>query len=444
MDILYVRYNKSYVKTKEQVAKVVQKAKKLCGVREDEQSDGEMRNDLEVILYPTTQKTLQKKEKKELEKIIQDSEFGTFYIYNLDKEDFVSLQEHYEDETFELLDDNKGVSPDKKAIYLVRLLQKLYEKKEGIASDETYILENITDGHLTSAETLKRYLKDLHAAFEDKIVIEKKGHKYIYRLVTKGEVFEEVLQNVNVLDEIIHLLDFFDDADLQKLSKKTQDAIKKTNHTVLYKTRPIEKLLPENKEMIDGFKDAIAQKRYVDIYGYKVKLSLEGFEKEDYEGVVPLKIVFMENNWYLAGAFAKDNVEPIVRFWRINFIDDYKILEKKIEESEYKKEFFDYLEEFESPFTRYKTPFKTATLKLSSQIAVQFENKKHFPKQREFTRFEDGSATIKVGYTQPMEILPTIRKWLPDIEVIGSEDGAIEKKLVEDLEISLKKLKGAV
>jgi hypothetical protein len=72
---------------------------------------------------------------------------------------------------------------------------------------------------------------------------------------------------------------------------------------------------------------------------------------------------------------------------------------------------------------------------------MYFDRKKHFPKQKRVGFDENNNMIIEVGYTNEMDLLPIIKKWIPLIEVIESEDGSVERELKKSLQKALKALK---
>ena len=61
--------------------------------------------------------------------------------------------------------------------------------------------------------------------------------------------------------------------------------------------------------------------------------------------------------------------------------------------------------------------------------------KSFFPSQRFEKALEDGSVAFSIDFTQDIEILPFIKRWLPDIEIL--EPKSLRDKFKEDLKIAL-------
>ena len=68
--------------------------------------------------------------------------------------------------------------------------------------------------------------------------------------------------------------------------------------------------------------------------------------------------------------------------------------------------------------------FKTAYLKASPKVAHYFKKnmKQFFPSQEYIKTINDGSVEFSIKSTQPMEILPSIKQWLPEITIIKAQE----------------------
>ena len=63
--------------------------------------------------------------------------------------------------------------------------------------------------------------------------------------------------------------------------------------------------------------------------------------------------------------------------------------------------------------------------------------KKFFPSQKFISEDENG-VIFTINYTQPLEILPFIKRWLPSMEILEPQE--LKDELKKDLEIALKKI----
>lgn len=257
-------------------------------------------------------------------------------------------------------------------------------------------------------------------------------------MVEKSEILDDVIHRIDAMDELAALFGIMDAETLRQLSSATREVVREHNKAILYKSRPFEKF--QDNALFGDLKHAILQRHYLDIYDYEKQVpELEEYRDKDYYQVMPLKIIYMENNWYLAGVVYV-NDRYYVRFFRLRFIGDYKILEKHFETKEIDERYFEFLSSFKTLFSRYGVPHKYALLKVSAKVASYFESKEQFPGQGMLQFNDDGSAMFTVHYTQTQEILPLIKKWIPDVTIIESEDPQLQEVLKRELETLLQTL----
>ena len=132
-----------------------------------------------------------------------------------------------------------------------------------------------------------------------------------------------------------------------------------------------------------------------------------------------LKIVFTDSNWYLAIEDAEGNF----RLLRVAFIVSLSKSSKKYEEK-ILKEYETYFNKIQNAMSLPSKPTQMALLKASPKVAIYFMEgmKPFFPTQKFKKKLGDGSVTFSINFTQDMEILPFIKKWLPDIEILEPKD----------------------
>ena len=129
----------------------------------------------------------------------------------------------------------------------------------------------------------------------------------------------------------------------------------------------------------------------------------------------------MEGNWYLAYV---DN-EDKVRFGRISFMEDVSYASKaeSFQPSTVAKQ-MNFLSNIQNAMTLYNKPKKTARLKARGIAAKYFyEGMKPFLSSQKFEKIlDDGSVIFTLEYTQPMEIMPFIQGWLPNIVILEPQE----------------------
>ncbi|NEW59991.1 WYL domain-containing protein, partial [Sulfurovum sp. bin170] len=84
------------------------------------------------------------------------------------------------------------------------------------------------------------------------------------------------------------------------------------------------------------------------------------------------------------------------------------------------KPYLDFLTTVQNAMTLYGVESKVATIKATPTVAKYFEKdmKKFLPSQKFKKKLADGSVLFTLNYTQELEILPFVQKWLPDLLVL--------------------------
>ena len=304
------------------------------------------------------------------------------------------------------------------------VLMEILADRKTIQSNDTKLADELG----CSLKTLSRYLNDISTLYTDIITIKKKGRPATYELVDISYVFEKIITTRDDLYWFFDLIerwdsDIFKDMDY-KVSHKEKDIIS-------IKNSPFEELESQKqKDMFASLKSAIMAKSYIDIhYIYN--------EPRVHKQAIPLKLIFMERNWYVAIVDA----ETGFRFLRVFFIEKITNQSKKTYMNDIDKkelsEYGEFLKVFQNPMTLYGKPIQTATLKASPKIAKYFQAhmKRYFVSEKFIEESSDGSVIFTVEYSQPLEILPFIKRWLPDLKIISPQ--SLEDELCSDLEAYL-------
>lgn len=311
---------------------------------------------------------------------------------------------------------------DKKVHSIFALMQLLVEQKTIQANDEILAQEL---GYTT--KTLGRHLDDLSTLYPNIITI-KKGRAKAYEFVDVSYVFEKIITTRDDLYWFFDLIERWDSSIFQDMDYKVSN---KEKDVVFIKNSPFEELESQKqKDIFTSLKSAILSKKYIDIHYVYDKPRV-------HKQAIPLKLIFMERNWYLAIVDA----EIGFRFLRVFFIEEITNQSKlsythDVNEKELNN-YGEFLKVFQSPMSRYDKPIQIATLKASPKIAKYFQAhmKRHFVSEKFLEKCSDGSIIFSVEYSQSIEILPFIKKWLPDMKVLSPQ--SLEDKLRSDLEAYL-------
>jgi len=410
MTLVYIRCNKQ--------------TPSRCDEREKELKNSDYKIIKRLV---TSGKKILKKEIKELKNYVQENNIDEIRVYYSDEENIEELRKELGIKVF-LDDEVKIKSPSSKLKFFIDILKEL--KDRDITSEDKIFSD-------VSKQTKLNYINELVEVFKPLVYTETTKKGKVLKLLKEENIIREIFDKIDNINNIHELLSStLSEKDINLLSKETKKFIKEDKELILFKSRPFEKLNKLDNSSFNEIKKAIKEKRYLNIYDYRKPISnLKGYEVENYENIIPLKIIFMENNWYLAGVVNNKN-NKIVRFFRISFIEDLEATDK-FPKSSIKKEYLEFLETFETPFTLYGKKWKKAILRIAPDKIIYFEKKNQFPKQKVINKDKD-NFLIEVGYTQPMELNVLVKKWIPDIEIVECEDDAKEK-LKEELQKYLQK-----
>jgi len=306
----------------------------------------------------------------------------------------------------------------KKIDALFRLIKYFVEKKEISSYDE-----EIQEEFNCSQRTLYRYLQELSRSYDHIIEIEN-SKQATWRLVGISDILEEFLKNSDDIREFYLMAKDYDPQIFTQLEKTTlKKLLNNEDSLFLFKNSIIEELKDEKfKELFEQLKYVIKKRIVIDIsYTY---------DKNKYrEALKPIKLVFMNNNWYLATIY-----EEKVKFVRVAFVDKLSFTSQRFKNEDI-KEYLSKLKNIQNAMTLLDEKIQTATIKALPDVAKYFEPgmKKYFPSQKFVKKESDGSIIFTVDYTQPLEILPFIQRWLPDLTII--EPTSLKNELLKKLQI---------
>ena len=283
--------------------------------------------------------------------------------------------------------------------------------------------ERLLDECGLSVKQMGRLLEEI-ANELDGIETIKIGRKKAYKLLKPMDLFVETFKNTN---EISWLFNMAHEGD-PEVFKELEQFTKNTKHVYQFKNTPFEDTVTlEEKEIFKTLKRAVKNREYA-------KILFNGSEKPQ-DNLKCLKLIFMQGNWYLAYVNEKDQV----RFGRISFMEkvEYASKAESFQPSTVRKQ-MDFLKNIQNAMTLYGKPKKIARLKASGFAAKYFyEGMKPFLSSQKFEKLlNDGSVVFTIEYTQPMEVMPFIQSWLPNIMILEPQD--LKEKYLEKLSQTIK------
>ena len=327
---------------------------------------------------------------------------------------------------------------NKKINHIYVLLERLAKGEELYAQDEALRVQLDV-----SERTLDRYLKDIHELYRKLVLTEKKKKEFtdrkvtIYRVIDRekdvSKILKYFIENSNDLSWVLQMIHENDPSFLKDLDDSDryiiEKNIKEDEGIFLFKSTPFENLDDtKHKKIFTDLKIAVKNREYRTIVYKKNKL-------QELKDVKCLKLVYMNNNWYLA----MENEKKHFRVLRLSFIE--KVMYASADKMSYqvsRVEFYnEYFASLQNAMTLFGKPFKKATLKVSPHLALYFSEdmKPFFPSQEYVSTEEDGSIIFTVEYTQPLEILPFVKQWQPDIEILSPIE--LRNAMVEDMKKSM-------
>jgi predicted DNA-binding transcriptional regulator YafY len=270
---------------------------------------------------------------------------------------------------------------------------------------------------------------------ENLLIKEKIGKAFYWRLKDKNLVSEKLSQkDYNSLTYAIELeKKHFDHSTIKAIEK-----VFETNqeymmgHLALYEEFQDSKIT----SFYDKLVDAIKHHKYLRLEFNYDKISI-------YNNVKPIKIVFIDNNWYITFEYKNDNERKFV-FRRLVFLNsleylkDFKYSNKNTFQTKDIQKYLDFLADVQNSMTLYGVEPKKAKLKALPYIAKYFKDdmKKFLSTQKFIKEEEDGSVIFSVDYTQELEILPFVQKWMPDLIILEPQElrDAYKEKLQSALD----------
>lgn len=277
-----------------------------------------------------------------------------------------------------------------------------------------------------SEKTLRRDLDVIKEYFPDSFELIR-GEKGCYKAITKDvfsnfmdkETLSLMVQTFNIAqrNNILESLDI-SDSDKRIINSKIQ----KSKDSYEFITKPYETKKSDVKLLRD-IERAIEWKRYTTI-NYK-----QGNNLVEYE-VKPYKIVFMNENFYLA--CENTNEEYPFSIFRVINIESVQLHRKTFHINFDIAEFIKHLQ---TPFPKYTKNFREhlidVVVEINPQKARFFKAKKFLPSQKELTTKEDGTLVLSFKVTQEMEIEELVKRWIPYMKVI--EPLSLREKIRKDL-----------
>lgn len=272
-----------------------------------------------------------------------------------------------------------------------------------------------------SEKTIRRDLEVIKEYFPNSFELIRggKGERGCYKAITqstfdnflKPDALSLLIQTFNIAQRS----DLFDSFDMSPDERKILDSkVNKVNKYYEFKNKPLESKKDDYK-LFKKLEQAIELQKYL-ILEYPDYNGV--FEKKE---VKPYKIVFIQENFYLACEVEHENYEfSMFRISKIRSTEDTKKTYQK------NPDIIDFIKFMQTPFAIYRQDFRKylidVVLEVDKSKAFFFHSKKFLRSQTLLDTKENGNLIITYKVTQLREIDALIKQWLPYVKVIEPQE----------------------
>ena len=260
-----------------------------------------------------------------------------------------------------------------------------------------------------SEKSIRRDLDVIKEYFPFELV---RGEKGCYKAVTKSTMDNFINKDTKALlvqtFNIAQRNNLLKSLDIDEADKKILESeIKKSKDCYEFISKPFESKKGD-EDLLKDLENAIHNKRYVKIV-YKTSIA------EDIYLLKPYKIVFMNENFYLA----TENPDERYKFTMLR-LAQIKSVELQKEQFHHNPDIKDFIKQLQTPFPLYKPQFREhlidVVINVHKDRAKFFRLKKYLPSQKEDEQ-KDGSLIVSYKVTQEREVEEIIKKWIPYVKV---------------------------
>lgn len=273
------------------------------------------------------------------------------------------------------------------------------------------------------SKQILRLIRDLELEF-DAIIKLDGTKKETYKLIRPVDLFVETFEQTDNIDWFFHMAH---DAD-PEIFRALEGYTNKNKNTYKFVNTPFEDIdILKSNGIMKKLEDSVKLGEYR-------KIKFAGLDSA-IDNLKCLKLLFIDNNWYIATV----GDDGIVRLSRVSFIENvsYATNISKFQKSsvEQQMKFLD--NNIQNSLTLYGAEVKIATIKVTPERAKYFdkEMKKFLSSQKFKEKLDDGSIIFTLEYTQSLEILPFIQKWLPHLVILEPKE--LKEEYIENLSLIL-------
>ena len=327
---------------------------------------------------------------------------------------------------------------EKKVNKIFELMQLFVQKKTickngNILNQQGMVVEQIENLGF-NIRNFRRYLDEIDKSYTHIIKLKKSG-SHCYKLESTSDIFYSFLNHSEEVSWLLQLIYESDKNLLNELAQESKKRLKKISKKekdiFLFQGLPFDELQePRRKDIFNMLKLAIKNSEYRDIhYCYNSHKILKNAQC--------LKLLFMDSNWYIA----INSKEKEFLLLRLAFITHVEYAKKETYQANQLAQYSHYFKTIQNPMTLYGVAKQQGYFLASPKVAKYFKPnmKKYLNSQTFIKEREDGSVEFSLEYTQPLEVLPFIKRWLPEITILSPN--SLHKILTDELTTYLLKSK---
>lgn len=277
-----------------------------------------------------------------------------------------------------------------------------------------------------SEKTIRRDLNIIKAIFPESFELIR-AEKGCYKAITK-QAFENFMKP-NTLSLMVQTFsmaqhsNLFENINIDDIDKSIiESKVKELKKIYEFKSKPFENN-SANYEIYKKLENAIYHQKQI-IIEYQV------FDKIVEVEIKPYKIVFMNENFYLASEV--DHEDYIFTLFRISKIQNATYANKTFHQN---LDIVNFIKSMQTPLAKYTPNFRENSVEVTVEIdhlkAAHFKAKKHLPSQQFIEEKENGNHIFKFTVTQELEIEELVKRWLPYMKVISPL--SLKDKITKDL-----------
>ena len=261
-----------------------------------------------------------------------------------------------------------------------------------------------------------------------------------YHLLNKDAFSKLFTENPQTIKHFLKLLSQVDSVLYDDFISENSELLKglQFNSSPIYQIEnsPYEYLKKENRVILDSLDCFISQRKYISIVYERPYL-----ERFHYLHSIPIKILYLKENWYLA-VLTTNDVEnnSLYKLLRISFIS--KVTESRLEPRFFHEDNIEkikteqFLKTIQTPFSNMQTATYSVTLKVSVTVARYFQAKKYLKSQKIKEQLLNGDILVSYEISNDMEIIPLVQQWMPFVRVI--KPIRIQEKIESNIENFMK------